>query len=364
MTRKETEQRYSRVCELVFTQQLKNAMDELEKLIRFTTKAEYYYQLETLEENYKTLLRYAFDGYHDPQQRMILDGLCSSILGMADEIRHTLMARELPVTTDERMRLRIKFGDDPQASTLRIEEIFFHREVYKLIGETGSGDDGTTDAGLIPVEQMDQIFKFIWLTDKFTEDHLALLRRISRSEQVEWHEKCLVVSAITLSLLNQFDLQKILLLIEFAEAHENQVYQRALTGLVFGLMVYDNRVSLSPELADRLILLGQDESFTQEIELILLQMLMARETDKITREFEEEVLPEMKKMMPKIEDKLELNDLGEDEEMEGKNPGWKDMIEEVPGLFEKIERFSKMQMEGGDVFMSTFQLLKRFDFFD
>ena len=40
------------------------------------------------------------------------------------------------------------------------------------------------------------------------------------------------------------------------------------------------------------------------------------------------------------------------------------MIEEVPGLFEKIEKFSKLQMEGGDVFMSTFQLLKRFDFFN
>jgi tetratricopeptide (TPR) repeat protein len=364
MTRKETEQRYARICELIFTHRLKSALDELEKLIRFTTKADYYYQLETFEENYKTLLRYAFDGYHDPQQKSILDGLCASMLGMADEIRQSLLAGELPVTKNERNHLQNRFGDDPQSICLRIEEIFFHREVHKLIEETELDGDNQTAAGLIPVAQMDQIFKLIWLTDKLTDDHLTLLRRINSSEQIQWHEKCLVVSALTLSLLNRFDQHKFMLLLEFVELKEPQVYQRALTGLVFGLLVYDKRIGFYPELCAKLSQVTLDESLLPEIELILLQLLMAKETDKITREFEDEVLPEMKKMMPKIEDKLQLNDLGDDEAMEDKNPGWKDMIEEVPGLFEKIEKFSKMQMEGGDVFMSTFQLLKRFDFFD
>ncbi len=364
MTRKELEQRYSRVCELVFAQQLKSALDELEKLIRFTTKAEYYYQLETFVENYKTLLRYSFDGYHDSQQKSILDGLCASMLAMADEIRQALLSRELPVIREERKSLRNMFGDDPQAISFRIDEIFFHRELNKLIEETDPDGNSPVAASLIPVAQTDQIFKLIWLMGKMTEEQKLLIRRINRSEQIEWYEKCLVVSAITLSLLNQFDQHKLILLMEFVETRENQVYQRALTGLVFGLLVYDKRLGFYPELVDKLTKFTHDDSLLPEIELVLMQLLMAKETDKITREFEEEVLPEMKKMMPKIEDKLQLNDITDDEAMEGKNPGWKDMIEEVPGLFEKIEKFSKMQMEGGDVFMSTFQLLKRFDFFD
>ena len=364
MTRKETEQRYYRVCELVFTQQLKSALEELEKMIRFTTKSDYYYQLETFAENYKTLLRYAFEGYHDPEQKSILGGLCASVLGMADEIKQSLILRELPVTREERTNLANRFGDDPQAASLRIEEIFFNRALNKLIGETGADRNNLPAAGSIPVKQLDQIFKLIWLTDRMSEDHMSLIRRINRSEEIEWHEKCLVVSAVTLSLINQFDVHKFILLIEFAETRENQVYQRALTGLVLGLLTYDKRLGYYPELTEKLGQFSLDETFHPEIELILMQLLMAKETDKITREFEEEVLPEMKKMMPRIEDKLQLNDLTDEEEMEGKNPGWKDMIEEVPGLFEKIEKFSKMQMEGGDVFMSTFQLLKRFDFFD
>ena len=295
---------------------------------------------------------------------MILDGLCSSILGMADEIRTVLLSRELPNLTINRAAVRNKFGDDPQTTCSRIEEIFFHRELNKLMEETGASNDGQGGGQHIPVEQMDLIFKLIWLTDKMTEDHLVLIRRIIRSELVVWHEKCLVVSALTLSLLNHFDMHKVILLIEFVGARESQVYQRSLTGLIFGLLVYDKRLCFYPELVEKITHLSQDESLFPEIELILLQLLMARETEKITREFEEEVLPEMKKMMPKIEDKLQLEDPGDDEEMEGKNPDWKEIIGEVPGLFEKIEKFSKMQMEGGDVFMSTFQLLKRFDFFN
>jgi tetratricopeptide (TPR) repeat protein len=364
MSRKEIEQRYQRVCELISTQQLKSALDEIEKLSRFATKADYYYQLETFSENYKTLLRYAFDGYHDPQQQSILDGLCSSMLGMADDIRQSLLDSELALKRAEKASLLHEFGEDPQVIAGRIEEMFFHREVNKLIEETDLDGAVNMAASILPVRQMDQIFKQIWLTGKPANEHLTLLRRISRSEQVEWHEKCLVVSALTLSILNFFDQQKVLLLIEFVESHENQVYQRALTGLVLVLLAHDKRLKFFPGIADKLKELTTDETIIPEIELIVMQLLMARETDKITREFEEEVLPEMKKMMPKIEDKLQLNDLTDDEELEGKNPGWKDMIEEVPGLFEKIEKFSRMQMEGGDVFMSTFQMLKRFDFFN
>jgi tetratricopeptide (TPR) repeat protein len=330
MTRKETEKIYHKICDHIYSQRLKQALDELSLLVRFSIKPDYYYQIETLSENYKSLLRYAFDGYQDPQQRIILDGICASMLGMADEIRQSLADGDLTLRKTEKSILSRRYGTE--------------------------GDITAADA--------DDQFKMVWLIGKMEENHLTLLRKINISETILWHRKCLVVSALTLSLLNYFDLQKFILLIEFTEHNEDQVRQRALAGLIFALLTYDKRIRFYPELVDRLHSLSLDETIGPDVELILLQLLMARETEKITREFEEEVLPEMKKMMPRIEDKLQLGDKEEDEDMEGKNPGWKDMVEEVPGLFEKIEKYSKMQMEGGDVFMSTFQLLKRFDFFN
>lgn len=362
LSRNDIEQRYRRVSEAIYENRFKSALDEFSQWIRFSSRQEFFYQLETLGDNYRTLLRYAVEGYKDPQQETILKSLSASLLSLADELQQSMREPLLPFQYSEKQKLLKYYGDDPDKIITSIEEIFLHREVNKLIDIAVSEEEGITES--LPGEMLDRLFKLIWLTEKIKDHHLSLVRRINRSATIEWYEKSLIVSALTLSLLNYYDPQKFTLLIEFAEAGEKHVAQRALVGLILGLIKYDRRIMYHPELVDKLTVLTRDPEILKNIEVILLQFLMARETDKITREFEEEVLPDMKKMMPKIEDKLQLGDQTEESDMEGENPGWKGMVDEVPGLFEKIEKFSKMQMEGGDVFMSTFQMLKRFDFFN
>jgi len=220
----------------------------------------------------------------------------------------------------------------------KIEDFLSGRELREILKDSGM----EISAGRFH----ENIFKFIWLTGKVKDDHKNLLRKINRSSSIEWPEKCVVVSALTLSLLDYFDQDKIILLTEFIDSRETQVYQRALIGFVLALLFYDQRISFYPEIVKKLKELSFNESLQQDTEAILLQLLMARETEKITKEFEEEILPEMKKVMPKLEDKLQLGNLLDDNDMEGKNPDWKELIDEVPWLFEMIEKFTRMQMEG------------------
>ena len=77
----------------------------------------------------------------------------------------------------------------------------------------------------------------------------------------------------------------------------------------------------------------------------------------------EEILPDLQKLTPKIEEKLDLDNLFKDESITDKNPDWQSILEDSPELLDKIEELSKMQLEGNDVFMSAFSLLKHFDFF-
>lgn len=364
LSRNDIEQRYRRVCEAIAEKRFKSALDDFGQWIRFSDRQEFYYQLETLGDNYRTLLRYAFEGYKDPQQEAILNSLAASLLSLADELQQSMRESHLPFQHGEKQILLREFSDDPARMANLVEEIFLSREVDTLISSAAGEEDPANCRKPVPVVMLDKIFKLVWLIEKAREPHISLIRRINRSANVEWQEKCLIVSGLTLSLLNYFDLQKFILLIEFIETGEHQVSERALVGLLLGLIRYDQRLSCYPELIERIQSLRSDPEILSKSEVVLLQFLMARETEKITREFEEEVLPDMKKMMPKIEDKLQLGDMNEETDMEGRNPGWKGMVDEVPGLFEKIEKFSRMQMEGGDVFMSTFQMLKRFDFFN
>jgi tetratricopeptide (TPR) repeat protein len=356
MERKKTEQQYEQICSHVFSGRLKSALDLTGKLIRNTSQSDYFYQLESLAENYQSLLKYAYEGYPDPKREEILAGLSASILNLADDSRHSLIEKELVHQRLEKNMIRMEFGEDPGIISEKLDEMLFSKVMHRVTEETGTSTNEE--------HSISSIFMLLWLTNKLNDYYTGQLRKMISSDTLEWHDKSLVVSGLTMSLLRFFDPGKMLLLIEFIETRQQQVFERSLVGLVIALIYYNRRVNYYPEITTALNDLSKDEIIRSGIEAIILQLLMAQETEKITEEFEKDVLPEMKKMMPKIEDKLQLGKLFEEEDEEGKNPGWKDMIDEVPGLFERIEKFTRMQMEGGDVFMGTFKMLKGFDFFN
>jgi tetratricopeptide (TPR) repeat protein len=349
------EKQYDQVCDNIFNGRLKSALDLTEKLVRDTSRSDYYYQLQYLKENYQTLLKYAIEGYTDPKRGEILSGLSASILNLADDSKHAITEKELVHQRLEKNLIQNEFGDDPGIIAEKLDEMLFSKVMHRITEETGTA---TREEHVIS-----SIFLLLWLTNKLNDNFADQLRKMIRSDNLEWYDKSLIVSGLTISLLRHFDPVKLLLLIEFIETKQQQIFERALFGLVMALIFFDKRVTYYPEITTALDELSKDDIIRNGIEAIILQLLMARETEKITEEFEKDVLPEMKKMLPKIEDKLQLGNLVEEEDDEGKNPGWKDMIEEVPGLFELIEKFTRMQMEGGDVFMGTFKMLKGFDFF-
>lgn len=335
MTRKEVDSLYRNICEDLALNRIQPAVTGLSALIRLTTKSDFYYRLEDSEENYKTLLRYALEGYEDPDRRKILDGLIARLYHLADDIRADITGRDFFFHRHQRSMLWGALGMDPK-------EAFIKREIVSA----------------------DHLFQTIWLSERIEGDFSDSIFNFLNSESNSIQNKSLIISALTLSSCHLFNPLKIEILIETTLKKEDQVYQRALTGLILILILFDSRLRFYPEILERIRLLSEEDDLKSEAELIIMQFINAQDTDRITREFEEQILPEMQKMMPKIEDKLHIRGHEEDEDPEEKNPGWKDMIEEVPGLLEKIEKFSRMQMEGGDVFMSTFRQLKRFPFFN
>lgn len=339
---------------LVYSEQIKEALDYLLKMAYYYGQPSYRDQIETITSNYLNLLKYTFEGYHDPKRRDILNQISASLLSMSEEIEHHAKSTQNLFERGERNLVNFEFGDDPEKALVRIDQLLFSAEMLKLADETGANpSEGTS---LVP------LFSYIWLTDKITEPLEDRLRKIVHSNAIEWWDKSLIVSTLTLSLIRYLDPLKFELLIEFYEAKERQVSERALVGLVIAMIHFGKRLSYYQSISQSIQSLSQVDEVRSEIEAIILQLLLAQETKKITDEFEKEILPEMKKMIPKIEDKLQLGGVTEEDDEE-KNPGWKEIIDEVPGLFERIEKFTKMQMEGADVFMGTFSMLKNFPFF-
>jgi hypothetical protein len=150
------------------------------------------------------------------------------------------------------------------------------------------------------------------------------------------------------------------------QAYENKnehIRQRALTGLLLFLRKYDHRLQLYPQLCHRLAHLFEDTGFRKNVRDILLQFILSRETEKITKKIQEEIIPEMMKISPKLRNKIKLDDLMGETGTEDKNPEWVNIIDQSE-LGDKLKEFSELQLEGADIMHSSFAHLKTHSFFN
>jgi len=141
------------------------------------------------------------------------------------------------------------------------------------------------------------------------------------------------------------------------------VAERAVTGLVFSLHYYDDRLNLYPEVIQTVRDLAKVKNFRERCRIVVLQAIRSRYTEQLSRRMNEEILPKVVKLKPRIEEKLDLDKiLGENPE-EGQNPDWSEMFRGSEEMFKTMEELTNLQMEGSDVYMSAFAGLKKFDFF-
>ena len=320
-------------------------------------------QMEDLSVTYDNLLSYTFRGISDPQRDRIYKSLIVSTLELADIARQKALVHSgmrIQVLKQELDKTIEKAREEAKSDIIDFE---FQQELSEIFLGNASGESKNENQG--QAEQISsRVFNFIWLSDKYTDTDIQLIQNIRSSEMLPWHQKSLVVSAVTLSLLNCFDENKFLLLCDFYLDREHGIWQRAFTGLLLTLYQYDSRITLYPRLMQRLDTFADDERFGTDIERLYVQIIKALGTEKVTKKFREDILPDIAKIESKLKEKLDLDNILPEEYMEDKNPNWELLFSDSPGLIEKIEQMSQMQMEGNDLFMGTFSMLKHFDFFN
>jgi len=354
------------ILENVARHKVIDALDQLQKLTAECKNKDLAEQLENHRETYRSMLKYSFELIDDPEKEKVYRHLMKSILELADDVRDDIIFNQKLLGY-----YIIKNEVDRDAKLLAgksgkiIDSLSFQKEIEHILEDKSEeSKNGRAHVKEEYQRSLLNIFRIIWMTDRFHEDETNLVSQIIPSRVIPWHDKSILVSSLTLSLIRHFDLQKVNLLFDFLEIKEDQVWQRALTGLLLGLFFHDKRLKYYPEIESRLKLIREEKDFSKNIEAIILQYLKARETEKVTRKIREEIFPEMMKIKSTLEEKLDLEDITSIKNIEEKNPEWETVFKDTPDLYAKLEEFSALQMEGSDVFISAFAMLKRFDFFD
>lgn len=354
MTIQEINKAYNRIIGSLDSKELKNAFDYLQGLIAGTREYSFQDKLNELQDTYKYMLRYRIEGAKDPMQELIYNNLIASSYELADLLRHKVLEADSPLSYYSRRRMTRK-------------EITSYEQLHRAM-RSASLLKIETPAGTITEQQQVEsattlLFGKIWTSNPLNVEDVESIKRIIYDRELPFTIGCQVVSALTLGLQASFDKEKLLLLFDAANIQEEEIRYRALIGILLTLYIYRKRTALYPQISDRLAALSEEfPGFTKAIQTVTLRFILARETEKITRKLQDEIIPEMIKLGPKISQKINLKDINPELLGNEMNPEWQDMLSNSD-LGKKMEEFGELQQEGADVMHSTFVHLKHFPFF-
>lgn len=345
-------QKYEAICSLSMNKQLKKAIDLFNAWIDEVHAFEFKNSLDEQRLNYYYLLNYHVDGVVDPKRQIVYDNILKSILKLADKMKNSCLRKGAVYQ---------RLGSDFERFDVIVRNESFIEDASKQLSFIDIFSD---ENSVLNDNLRSDIFHYFWLSDYLSETQISFCKQVYKAEQISWVDKALIVSSLTLSLLRFFDISKFNVLFDFFEYQQEQVWQRAVTGIVLGMYLYDNRLCLYQDLFVRVESGEHREIFEKSIKNIAIQLIKTLDTENLQKRIKDEILPEVSKFTPEIIKKLDLdNILGENLYDEDKNPEWSNIFADSPKLFEKMGQLSQMQLDGNDVFMGTFSQLKNFGFF-
>lgn len=342
---------------------LKKAFDLTVKLTDELQWGEMNDRLTELHDNYKLMIQYYIQGVDDPERRRIFSKLSGKLLQLNILLREELFMRN--ITSFEYTQKRYFPHKLHFSSTQALyDSLNYYQQKKQLAIEEGE-ELHETELRRIRLNYerlLPDLFMIYWLSTQLGQEEKNVYRQLLSPDYRGTTEKCLLVSALTLNLWRMFEEEKLMMLMDACESHESMVRQRALVGLCFIMVRYNDYLPYFPAIRNRLMLLADNSRILENLKNIILLIAGSSDTDRITRKMKEEILPEMMKISPMIKNKLDKDSQQNSDEWSEENPEWNEILEQS-GIGEKIQELTNLQLEGADVYMSTFAVLKNFPFF-
>lgn len=344
--------------------------------------------VSTLLDTYKSMLRFTVMGAYDPDTPRILAQLREDALRIYSD---TLRLKRIRQSDKDRyvVQLHALRGDNTLC-----EKIFplynqLSSDFQKALGDRYepymentmllSGKDTTPELALLRSRHEElrvRMFTSVWTSAAWSLSEYRQAQQMIKGDVLPRHDKSIFISAVTLSLMEQFDSHKFMLLLDaFAEGERGQdskeelktkkselIYTvRALVGIIITLRQYPNIHENYPQITSRLALLLDDDHIRNQFFTTLLQLQVTSMTEHYSNRMRNDILPSIIKGAHKAAKSSHT----EKEK--------KDAEENLDNLFgtiededaqEKMREMMELYTEGVDIYMETFGHVKGFPFFN
>lgn len=316
-------------------------------------------EYEAVEKDYQLMRDYMLRGYKDPQ----IESVYRSLLRRACRLYGTMCLAEIAKKRPSYISAGISSGGlSLQSDDVRDElERFVQDVAMASLSVAGMRETSPGDIHVRHQQYMSRLFDAVLVSGQWSDNSAETVKRLLASPTVDSNDVMLLLSAVMLSAMNVFDLNKWLVMVDVYEsASEERIRQRALTGWVFALPSDD--MSLFPEVEQTLVRLTGNESVCREILEMQMQVIYCNNADADNIKIQNDIIPSLMK-----NNRFEITGSGliekDDDRMQDiLDPGAADRNMEE--LERSLNKMADMQKSGSDVYFGGFSQMKRFPFFN
>ncbi|MBQ8422916.1 MAG: hypothetical protein IJY36_01475 [Coprobacter sp.] len=365
MTTGDIQNHYRRVLSLLGEKRIKEAFAEISILINAIPEEwQAADKLAELETSYRYMIQYMLDGYNDPNREFVYNSLILSAYTLADTLVEKLQENELNTLYFQKKRYYRQHPDMTlQEACDRLDKTAEELSLNALLSDIENRGDTRLQLRQSAEMAAEELFARIWTNYPAKEQDYDTLHECMSPGHYSSETTAMLMAALTLNILHRYDEKKIdLLLTLYSEHEDEEVSQRALCNALILIYVYRHRVGLSTSLNAHIEALKETSRFVSDTHNIFLQLIKSREAERISKKLTEELLPEMMKLNPSLFKKISPADTNIEIYTPDENPEWQELLEQS-GISNKLKELNDLQMEGSDVFLSTFSGLKSFPFF-
>lgn len=352
----------SRIIGNIKKQRLHDAFSELKQISAEINSWELIEEIRRAEDAYAMMIKYTIDGANDPSRVEVYNDIVTSVFTLLDRISREFQKRN---QSPKIYYSTIRYADAQRLGPVsrlisRYEDECSRSSLYNFIADNTSKDD--SNQTLLTKELLERdIFNKVWTSYPVSAEDFSAIENAIFSPVFPPYFQQLLLSALLLGLIEYYDESKLSLLLNVYQKGEEQLAVKALCAVMITLFLYRERVP-SKKLRNQIDAVRELPQWHDDVKMIFLQLLRARDTERVSRKMQDEFLPEMMKLRPDIYKKL--NDFSEINDVQSldENPEWQEILDNS-GLTEKMRELSELQQNGSDVFMSTFSHLKSYPFF-
>lgn len=370
MTKKELDSLRTDIIRYLKENRLRDAMMALDNASRAELMFDINDKVMRLQQTYAYMLSYMTAGADDPQRPKMLRDLISDLFILTDLLTVNILSRETP-TLYYNVRRFIKrqgseYGVEEGIGKWR-ESLRRRRSMSSLFAHASQRD---ADIRTLSETVESELFNLIWTSFPIKKADAESLVSLICDVETPYDSAVRLVSALGLALLEFCDPVVIEALCQIYsetadkdDAQSRGISINALIFLITALYKYSYQTLPSSTKA-RFEALQDTKSWRSDVHNLFMELVRARDTERIRKTLQDEIIPGVISMRPEIEKKI--RDLGETSTDGGSienNPEWEELLAKSE-IGDKLKELNEMQMEGSDVFMGTFSHLKNFPFFN